>query len=41
MKTQKIVKLLNSSENEYSKLATKKWYAIDSESKTAICITIQ
>ena len=33
MKTQKIVNLLNSSENEYSKFATKKWYVIDSESK--------
>ena len=25
--------MLNSSENEYSKLATKKWYIIDSETK--------
>ena len=33
METQKIVNLLNSSENEYSKFATKKWYIIDSESK--------
>ena len=33
MKTQKIVNLLNSSENEYSKFATKKWYIIDSETK--------
>ena len=33
METQKIVNLLNSSENEYSKFATKKWYFIDSESK--------
>ena len=31
METQKIVNLLNSSENEYSKFATKKWYIIDSE----------
>ena len=30
---QKIVNLLNSSENEYSKFATKGWYIIDSESK--------
>ena len=30
---QKIANLLNSSENEYSKLATKKWYIIDSETK--------
>ena len=33
METQKIINLLNSSENEYSKFATKKWYVIDSESK--------
>ena len=33
METQKIVNLLNTSENEYSKFATKKWYVIDSESK--------
>ena len=33
METQKIVYLLNSSENEYSKFATKKWDVIDSESK--------
>ena len=33
METKKIVNLLNSSENEYSKFATKKWYVIDSESK--------
>ena len=33
METQKIVNLLNNSENEYSKFATKKWYVIDSESK--------
>ena len=33
MKTQKIVNLLNSSENEYSKFATKEWYIIESESK--------
>ena len=31
--TQKTVDLLNSSDNEFSKLATKKWYAIDSETK--------
>ena len=34
METQKIVNLLNNSENEYSKFATKKWYLIDSESKS-------
>ena len=33
MGTQKIVNLLNSYENEYSKFATKKWCVIDSESK--------
>ena len=33
METQKIVNLLNSPGNEYSKFATKKWYVIDSESK--------
>ena len=33
METQKIVNLLNGSENENSKFATKKWYIIDSESK--------
>ena len=33
METQKIVNLLNSSENKYSNFATKKWYAVDNESK--------
>ena len=33
METQKIVNLLNDSDNENSKFATKKWYVIDSESK--------
>ena len=33
MDIQKIVNLSNSSENEYSKFTTKKWYVIDSESK--------
>ena len=33
METQKIVNLLNSSGNEYSKFATKKWYVLDSETK--------
>ena len=32
METQKIINLLNNTENDYSKFATKKWY-IDSESK--------
>ena len=32
METQKIVNLLNGSDNEHSKFATKKWYIIDSES---------
>ena len=34
METQKIVNLLSSSDNENSKFATKKWYNIDSESKS-------
>ena len=33
METQKIVNLLNDSNNENSKFATKKWYIIDSEAK--------
>ena len=33
METQKTVNLLNGSDNEYAKFATKKWYVIDSESK--------
>ena len=33
METQKIVNLLNSSENEYSEFSRKKWYVIDSESR--------
>ena len=32
METQKILNLLNSSENEFWKFATKKWYVIDNES---------
>ena len=32
METQKIVNLLNGSDNEHSKFATKKWYIIDSKS---------
>ena len=32
MEAQKTVNLLNGSENENSKFATKKWYIIDSES---------
>ena len=32
METQKIANLLNSSENEFSKFVTRKWYIIDSES---------
>ena len=34
METQKIVNLLNDTDNENSKFATKKWYVIDSESKS-------
>ena len=33
METQNIVNLLNDSNNENSKFATKKWYIIDNESK--------
>ena len=33
MEAQEIINLLNSSDNENSKLATKKWYIIDNESK--------
>ena len=33
MEIQKTVNLLNNSENEYSKFATRKWYIIDSETK--------
>ena len=33
MEAEKIVSLLNGSDNENSKSATKKWYVIDSESK--------
>ena len=33
METQKIVTLLNGSDNENSKLATKKWYVLESESE--------
>ena len=33
METQKIINLLNNTENEYSKFATKKWYVINNESK--------
>ena len=33
METQKIVHLVNGSDNEYAQFATKKWYVIDSESK--------
>ena len=34
METQMILNVLGSPENEYSKFATKKWYVIDSESKS-------
>ena len=33
METQKIINLLNSSDNENSKFSTKKWYIIDNQSK--------
>ena len=35
MEAQKIVNLLNSYENKFSKFSTKKWYVIDSESKSS------
>ena len=35
METQKIVNLLNETENENSKSATKKWYVIDNETSSA------
>ena len=41
MEKQKIVNLLKSSEKEYSKFATKKWYVIDSETKVGIHTKIQ
>ena len=34
METRKILNLLNSPDNEYSKFATKNWYVIDNESKS-------
>ena len=34
METQKIVNLLNGSDNEKSKFTTKKWYVINIESKS-------
>ena len=33
METQKILNLLNGSDNDKSKFATRKWYIIDSELK--------
>ena len=33
METQKIINLLNSSDNEHSKFSTKNWYVMDTESK--------
>ena len=33
METQRIVNLLNGSDNENSKFVTKRWYVIDNESK--------
>ena len=41
METQKIINLLNNTENEYSKFVTKKWCVIDSESKVIIHMKIQ
>ena len=34
METQKILNLLNGSDNECAKFATRKWYVTDSESKS-------
>ena len=34
METKNIINLLNDSSNEESKFATKKWYVIDSQTKT-------
>ena len=36
MEAQNIVNLLNDSDNENSKFATKKWYVIDSDQKVFI-----
>ena len=33
METQKVINLLDNTENEFSTFATKKWYIIDNESK--------
>ena len=33
METQKVINLVNSSDDENPKFATKKWYIIDNESK--------
>ena len=41
METQKIVNLVNGSDNENSKFATKKWYVFDSESKGSYSDEIQ
>ena len=41
METQKNLILLNGSNNEKSKFATKKWYVIDSKSKGIIHTKIQ
>ena len=40
METQKTVNLLNGSDDENSKFATKKWYVIDSETKGKYYTTI-
>ena len=37
METQKTINLLNDSNNEESKFATKKWYAIDSQTTKSKC----
>ena len=34
METQKIVNLLNDSDNEFSKFSTKKWYVVNNQNKS-------
>ena len=41
METQKIINLLNNSDNKYSTFATKKLYVIGSESKGEIHMKVQ
>ena len=41
METQKFVNLLNGSDNEHSKFATKKWHNIDNESINFVTRSIE